>query len=188
MEAVADANGLDQFAILAFSQSAGVSIVYAARHPERVTHLVIYGGFATSMLEKDEIEAMATLFEKNWGQQNAATRQLFTTSLFPDGTAEEVRGFNEIQRLGISPGDAARLFRACHDIDAREDAKRLMAPTLVVHARHEQGVPLESSRVMASLIPNSRLLTLDSNNHIALKREPAYQQFLDEAIAFVKDR
>jgi pimeloyl-ACP methyl ester carboxylesterase len=186
METVADANALEQFAIFAFSQSAAVSIAYAVRHPERVTHMVFYGGFAHNFRSQAEIDAMATLFEQNWGQLNAATRQIFTTALFPGATTEEFEAFNELQRHGISPENAARLFRACHAIDVREDAKRVEAPTLVVHARDERGVPVECSRVMASLIPNSRFLTLDSKNHMALKREPAYRQFLDETVAFLK--
>jgi pimeloyl-ACP methyl ester carboxylesterase len=186
METVADANGLERFALLAFSQSASVAIAYAVRHPERVSHLVFYGAFACSFLAPEEVDAMATLFRKNWGQPNAATRQLFTTALFPDATSEEIDAFNELQRLGISPDSAARLFTACHAIDVREEAKQVEAPALVVHARGEHGVPVESSRVIASLIPNSRFLTLDSSNHIALKREPAYAQFLDETVAFLK--
>jgi pimeloyl-ACP methyl ester carboxylesterase len=103
MEVVADANGLDKFAILAYSQSCAVSIAYAVRHPERVTRMVFYGVFAHTFLAPEEIEAFATLFAKNWGQDNAATRQLFTSAFFPDSTKEEFDAFNELQRNSVSP-------------------------------------------------------------------------------------
>ncbi|HMB73563.1 MAG TPA: alpha/beta hydrolase [Gammaproteobacteria bacterium] len=185
MEAVADANGLDKFAILAFSQSCAVAVAYAARHPDRVTHMVFFGGFIRNFRPQEEIDAMATLFERSWGQTNPGTRQIFTTALFPDAGKREIDDFNELQRLSVSPQNAARLFRAAHAIDVREEARRVSVPTLVMHSRDEEGVSMELGREIASLIPNSRFVVLESKNHIILEHEPAYQQFLDEAVSFI---
>jgi pimeloyl-ACP methyl ester carboxylesterase len=186
MEVVADANGLTRFAILAYSQSCAVSIAYAARHPERVSHMVLYGGFAHNFRTQEEIDAMATLFTRNWGQTNAATRQLFTSALFPDADMEAFHAFNELQRRSISPETAGRLFRACHAIDVRPLARQLNVPTLVMHARDDQGVPVECGREMASLIPGARFVTVNSRNHLVLASEPAYKQFIDETVAFIR--
>lgn len=186
MEVVADACGLDKFAILAFSQSCAASVAYAAKHPERVTHMVFFGGFIRNFRTPDEIDAMATLFEQSWGQTNPGTRQIFTTALFPDAGKREIDDFNELQRLSVSPQNAARMFRAIHAIDVREQARQLSVPTLVMHSRDEEGVSLELGREIASLIPGSRFVVLDSRNHIILEHEPAYQQFLDEAVSFIK--
>lgn len=186
MEAVADANALDRFAILAYSQSCAVAVAYAVRHPERVSCMVLYGGFLHNFRTQSEIEAMATLFSETWGQTNPATRQLFTSVLFPDATKEEFEAFNELQREAVSPETAARLFRACHAIDVRELAKQVSVPTLVIHSRYEPGVPLECSREAAALIPDARFVMLDSRNHLVLEREPAYRQFLAETKGFIR--
>lgn len=186
METVADANELGKFALVAYSQSCAVAVAYAVRHPERVSRMVLYGGFLHNFRAQEEIAAMATLFAQTWGQANPATRQLFTTVLFPDSTKEEFEGFNELQREAISPETAARLFTACHAIDVRDLATRVSVPTLVIHSRHEAGVPLECSREAASLIPGARFVMLDSRNHLVLEREPAYRQFIDETTAFIR--
>ncbi len=188
MEVVVDACNLDRFAVLAYSQSCAVSIAFAARHPERVSHMVLFGGFAHNFRTAEEIDAIATLFGQSWGQSNPATRQLFTTQLIPDATKEEFDAMNELQRNSVSPANVARLFRAIHRIDVRDDAKLVTVPTLVMHSREEPGVPLEFGREMATLIPRARFITLDSRNHILLEREPAYKQFLDEAVAFIKSK
>ena len=185
LEVVVDANGLDRFAIFAFSQSCSVSVAYAARHPERVSHMVFLGGFISNFRPQEEVEAMATLFRQSWGSVNPGTRQIFTTALFPDAEKQEIDDFNELQRVAISPENAARLFTAAHAIDVREEARRVTVPTLVMHSRHEEGVPLEYGREIAALIPNARFVALDSRNHLILEREPAYRQFLDESVAFI---
>lgn len=185
MGAVADANRLDKFSILAYSQSCAVAVIYAVRNPGRVSRMVLYGGFLHNFRTETEIDAMANLFRESWGQSNPATRQLFTTALFPDSTREEFEGFNELQRHAVSPEMASRLFKACHSFDVRELAKRVTVPTLVMHSRYEPGVPAECSREMASLIPGARLVMLDSKNHLVLEREPAYREFIDETVAFV---
>jgi pimeloyl-ACP methyl ester carboxylesterase len=148
--------------------------------------MVLYGGFLHNFRTEEEIDAMATLFAQTWGQTNPATRQLFTSVLFPDATKEEFEGFNELQREAIEPEMAARLFRAGHSIDVRELAEQVSVPTLVMHSRNEPGVPLECSREAAALIPNARFLVLDSRNHLVLEREPAYRQFIEETSAFIR--
>jgi pimeloyl-ACP methyl ester carboxylesterase len=186
MEAVADVNALEEFAIVAYSQSCAVAVAYAVRHPQRVSRMVLYGGFLHNFRTETEIDAMAALFAETWGQANPATRQLFTTVLFPDATKEEFEAFNELQREAVSPDTAARLFRAGHSIDVRDLATQVSVPTLVMHSRFEPGVPLECSRETAALIPGARLVILDSRNHLVLEREPAYRQFIDETIGFIK--
>ena len=186
METVADTNALGRFGILAYSQSCAVAIAYAVRHPDRVTRMVLYGGFAHNFRTAEEVDAIATLFAQSWGKSNPATRQIFTSALYPESTKEEFDAFNELQREAMSPATASRLFRACHAIDVRELAKQVTVPTLVLHSRNEPGVPVECGREIAALIPGARFVPLDSCNHLVLEREPAYRQFIDETVAFVR--
>lgn len=186
IEQVANAVGLEQFALFGLSQGAAVSVAYAARYPERLTHLILFGGFAHDFRGEAQVEAMATLIEHSWAGDDPTYRQLFTNSLIPDATQEELDHLNELQRVTATPENAARLFRAIHEIDVRELAPQVSVPTLVLHSREERGVPFSAGREIAALIPGARFIPLDSRNHILVEREPAYQRFKDEIFAFLE--
>jgi pimeloyl-ACP methyl ester carboxylesterase len=124
LEAVVDTSGVERFALLGISQGCAVSIAYAVRHPERVTHLVLYGGFAVgyakrarSAAVKEQSAAMLTLMRLGWGQENVAFRQLFTSQFIPGASREQADWFNELQRISSSPEDAARTLIAASNID-----------------------------------------------------------------------
>jgi pimeloyl-ACP methyl ester carboxylesterase/DNA-binding CsgD family transcriptional regulator len=191
-EAVADAAGLERFPILGFSQGAAISIAYAARHPERVSHLLLVGAYSRgwrrrdpSPLELDRAETMAHLIEIGWGTQDPTFRQVFTTNFMPGATVEQQRSFNDMMRVSTTAETAARIFRAFGEIDVRDEARAVRCPTLVVHARGDLRVPFEEGRVLASLIPGARFLPLESANHLLLESEPAWREFLGALDGFV---
>jgi class 3 adenylate cyclase/pimeloyl-ACP methyl ester carboxylesterase len=193
LEAVVDAVGLERFDLLGISQGCAVSIAYAARHPERVNRLVLYGGYAIgsakrarSSADKEQIAAMLTLTRLGWGQQNSAFRQLFTSQFAPDATKEQADWFNDLQRDSCSPDTAVRILEANGDTDVSELLGKVSAPTLVMHAREECRVPFESGRRMAAGIPGARFVALQSRNHLILEDEPAYPQFREEIISFLR--
>src|SRR5215813_6329872 len=92
LETVVEAAGLDRFALFGVSQGCAVSIVYAIRYPERVTHLVLYGGFARGRAKRDPEHArtLLSLVQQGWGQENPAFRQFFTSLFFPEATPEQM--------------------------------------------------------------------------------------------------
>jgi pimeloyl-ACP methyl ester carboxylesterase len=192
LEAVVDAANIERFALLGISQGCSVSIAYAARHPERVSHLVLYGGFAVGWrkrprteAEKEAGEAMLTLMRLGWGQENPAFRQLFTSQFIPGGTKEQADWFNELQRISCSPADAVRFLVANGDTDVTSLLAQVKAPTLVMHARHDARVPFEGGRRMAAGIPGARFVPLEGRNHMILESEPAFPRFLDELRTFL---
>jgi len=194
LETVVDAAGLDRFALLGISQGCAVSIAYAVRHPERVTRLVLYGGYAQgaakrarSAAEREQFAAILTLVRLGWGQENPAFRQIFTSQFVPDGTKEQVDWFNEMQRVSTSPENAARFLAVTGDFDVADLLPKVTVPTLVMHARDEVRVPFEAGRRMAAGIPGARLVPLQSRNHLILESEPAYARFLDEIRSFLSD-
>jgi pimeloyl-ACP methyl ester carboxylesterase/DNA-binding CsgD family transcriptional regulator len=192
LEAVVDAAGVDKFALLGISQGASIAIAYAVRHPDRVTHLVLHGGYARGRLKRDttpalrdEAETMNKLAELGWGQQNPAFRQFFTTQFIPDGTAEQHRWFNELERISTSPANATRFMREFNEIDVSHLLPNVACPTLVFHSTHDVRVPFAEGRLMAGLIPGARFVPLSSNNHLLLETEPAWQRWLTEIRAFL---
>jgi pimeloyl-ACP methyl ester carboxylesterase len=192
LEAVVDAAGLTRFALFGISQGCAISIAYAVRHPERVSHLILYGGFALgwnkrarSAAQKEEAAAMLTLMRLGWGNENAAFRQLFTSQFIPGGTKEQADWFNELQRLTVSADMAARIHEAAGEIDITALLPRVSVPTLVLHARDEARVPFEAGRRMAASIPGARFVALQGRNHLFLETEPAFGQFLEHTRAFL---
>jgi pimeloyl-ACP methyl ester carboxylesterase/DNA-binding CsgD family transcriptional regulator len=194
LEAVVDAAGLERFALFGCSQGCAISIAYAIRHPERVSCLVVIGGYARGAMRRDptpvqvrEAKLLLELIELGWGRDNPAFRQVFTSQFIPDGSPEQVQWFNELERLSTSPEHAARIVAAFGHIDVSEWAAAITCPTLVLHARGDARVPFEEGRRTAGLIPGARFVPLDSRNHALLQGEPAFsscfeeiQDFLDE--------
>jgi class 3 adenylate cyclase/pimeloyl-ACP methyl ester carboxylesterase len=193
LEAVVDAAGIERFALLGLSTGCAVSIAYAVRHPERVTHLVLYGGFAVGRnkrklneAQKEENAAMLSLMRLGWGRENPAFRQLFTSQFVPEGTKEQTDWFNELQRISASPENAARHLNASGDIDVTELLPKVSVPTLVMHARDEARVPFDLGRKMAAGIRGARFVALESRNHLILEHEPAFARFLEETSSFLR--
>ena len=192
LEAVATAAKVARFALLGISQGCAVAIAYAVRHPERVSHLILYGGFAVgwnkrarSVAEKEEDAAMLTLMRLGWGKENPAFRQLFTSQFMPGATKEQADWFNELQRMTVSAQVAARIYESTGETDVTALLPRVSVPTLVLHTRDEARVPFEAGRRMAAGIPGARFVALPGRNHLFLETEPAFNQFLEHTRAFL---
>jgi pimeloyl-ACP methyl ester carboxylesterase/DNA-binding winged helix-turn-helix (wHTH) protein len=192
LETVVDAAGLDRFPLLGISQGGPVAVAYAVRNPERVSHLVLLGAFAQGRRKRAQtpeelelVEARIEMARLAWGRPDPLYRQMFVSRFLPEGTQEEWRAFDELQRRSTSAENAWRFLQEFGDIDIGDLAPRVTAPTLVACARHEPENVFEQSRALASLIPGSRLLPLDSANHLLPERDPAWGHFLAELEAFL---
>jgi pimeloyl-ACP methyl ester carboxylesterase len=192
LEAVVDAAKLDRFPLFGISQGCAISIAYAVRHPERVSHLILYGGFARGnerrgSADADQAVAMRTLIRTGWGQDNPAFRQMFTSSFLPGGTAEQWDWFNELQKVSVSPENAVRLRTANDNVDVTDLLEKVTVPTLVMHCKDDGIVPFSEGRRMAAMIPGARFVPLDGENHLILEDEPAWPIFLAELRSFLAD-
>lgn len=192
LEAVVSALDIERFPLFGMSQGAAIAIGYAARHPERVSHLVLYGGCARGLLKRDPppevvdaAEAMLKAAELGWGTDSSSFRQVFISQLLHDATAEQQRAVDELQRLTTSGANAVRFIKEVFEIDIRDVAPKVRCPTLVFHAKEDPCFPFEEGRLLASLIPNARLVPLASKNHMPLETETAWPLFLSELRAFL---
>jgi class 3 adenylate cyclase/pimeloyl-ACP methyl ester carboxylesterase len=193
LEAVVEAAGLKRFPLLGTSQGCSVSIAYAVRHPERVSHLILYGGYAAgssrrSQEGQERIAALATLVRTGWGTDNPAYRQIFTSLFLPEGTKEQADWFNELERRSASPECASRHLLACGDVDVRPLLADVAVPTLVMHVRDDAIMPMKNGREMAAGIPGARFVALEGRNHLFLEKEPAAERYFEEIDRFLGEQ
>ncbi len=192
LEAVVDAADVQRFALLGISQGASTCIAYAARHPEKVSHIVLFGGYARGRLHRGasaedrlEAETMINVIRVGWGKDNPAFRQLFSTQLLPEGNLLQMQQLNELARVSASAETAALMERSFYQIDVTGLAREVSVPTLILHSRDDAAVPFEEGRQMAALIPHARFVPLKSRNHILQPDEPAWTVFLAEVRQFL---
>lgn len=187
---IVNAAKLDRFALLGISQGAAVAIAYAIRYPEKVSHLILYGGFIQGRLQRDppqedEARMLEELVTLGWGRPDPAFRRIFASLFAPEASPRELDAFDELQRVSTSPENALRFLQMFNRIDVLELATQVSVPTLVLHARDEAEVPLSQSRLMSAKIPDAKFVTLDSRNHILGPNEPAWKDFLREVENFI---
>ncbi len=194
-EAVADAAGVERFAIYGLSQGSMVAIDYAVRHPERVSGLILHGGFARgryrrgklSVDDRMRIDALITLVRTGWGQDNPAFRQMFSTMFIPEARADMMDAFNEIMRISTDPDVAAQIFEVVFQQDLSDILHRVQAPTLILHGSRDTVSPIEEGRRLAAGIPNAKLVELDTANHLPVRYEPVWPRMIDEINRFMSE-
>ncbi len=192
LAAVVDVVDSPQVVLLGISQGAAVAIAYAVQHPQRVSHLVLHGGYARGRLARDpspelraEAETMCRLAEMGWGRDEPSFRQFFTTQFIPGGTPEQHQWFNEMERLSTSPQTAGRFMREFNRIDVTALLPQVCCPTLVLHSKDDVRVPFAEGLLMAREIPGARFVPIDSGNHLLLDHEPGWQQWLQAVDEFL---
>lgn len=191
LECVVDTMGLEKFPLLGISQGAAVSIEYAIRHPERVSKLILFGGYpkgwkidASPEIQQHN-EAMMTLTKTGWGQNNPAYRHVFSSTFMPSASAEDLAWFDDFQRQTTSPENAVKFLEAFASIDVRHHLPNLKVPTLVIHSRGDQRIKWQTGREIAAEIPNAEFVSLDSDNHLLLEGEPAADKFISAVREFL---
>jgi pimeloyl-ACP methyl ester carboxylesterase len=194
LERIVDSASLDRFALLGMSQGASISIQYAVRHPERVSHLIIYGGFARGSLhsedldkQKHRLELARTLVREGWGSDHEEYRQWFTSQFIPGGTAEQFHLFNDLQRVSATPEMAERYLVEVAKINVAALLPNVKTPTLVLHSKGDVRVPFALGQEIAAGIPGAKFIPLNSRNHILLADEPAFRGFFDAVATFLGD-
>jgi DNA-binding winged helix-turn-helix (wHTH) protein/pimeloyl-ACP methyl ester carboxylesterase len=190
LEELVDDVGLKSSAILGGCQGAAVGVAYAARHPDRVTKLIINGMFANGWPApgpgaQEHLDAMLTLIRSGWGRDNPAFRQLWTTLFQPDAASREVVWLNELQRVSSSPENAANMMAEFPKIRILDILPKITCPTLVLHSRDDGAVPVQEGKLIAARIRGARYVELPSRNHMVAPGEHAWELFVQELSMFM---
>jgi pimeloyl-ACP methyl ester carboxylesterase/DNA-binding CsgD family transcriptional regulator len=195
LEAVVDAAGLKSFDLFGITAGGATAVAYAARHPRRVTHLVLIGSYVGAtgarmtdrptpkQLEEAELhlKSVGLAFEHD----NPGMRQLYMSIRMPDGSPAHHRACDDLMHVATTPANAINLLRANFQIDIHDLAPQVRCPTIVFHARGDGVAPFDEGRSLAALIPGARFVPLDSRNHFLIEGEPAWEQFAVEFQSFL---
>ncbi|MEO6300907.1 MAG: alpha/beta fold hydrolase [Paracoccaceae bacterium] len=194
LEAVAATLDMEKFALLGVSQGGALAIDYAARHPERISHLVLFNAYAQGSraravtdAERLEAETLVNFVRIGWGRENPAFCQFFTNLFIPGGTPEQHRWWGDLERETVAADVAAETLRNMQGQDVLDLCGRIEVPTLVMACRRDMRVPFEQGAKLAAAIPGARFVPLDSANHVLLPEEPAWAMFHQELAAFLGD-
>ena len=191
LKAVTDQIDQEKFALYGTSQGAPIAINFAIKYPQRVSHLILHGGYAQGRFKRSEAgeaeqgEALITLMKHGWGKLESPFLKAFSSMYIPDGSQQQVESLVELQRLTTSPGNAVSLRKAVDDFDVSALLSKVNVPTLVLHARSDGIHPLNQGRMLAGGIKDAEFILLESANHVILEQEPAWEVLLRELRNFV---
>jgi pimeloyl-ACP methyl ester carboxylesterase/DNA-binding CsgD family transcriptional regulator len=192
LECTVEAAGFRRFSMVGTCWGGPIAIEYAARHPEKVTHLVLYGTYArgtqrrgNSPNDKARARVMSDLTRVGWAQEDHAFLQLWASRFQPGGTLDHRRSWCDQMRAATCADTAIRLFQIGGDVDVREAARKIKCPVLIVHPERDVNVPIDEGRLLASLIPHCRFVQLDTENHMPLADEPAWEKLVAEVRSFL---
>jgi pimeloyl-ACP methyl ester carboxylesterase/DNA-binding CsgD family transcriptional regulator len=160
---VADRLGLERVDLLGISAGAPASVAFAARFPERVGRLVLYGGYADgAQIAAPEVRAaMLDLIRAHWGLGSEVLADVF----LPEGSAETRSVFARLQREAASAQAAVDLLAQCYRTSVTDLLGEVAAPTLVLHRRDDRAIPYRAGRELAAGIPGARLVSLPGRSH-----------------------
>jgi pimeloyl-ACP methyl ester carboxylesterase/DNA-binding CsgD family transcriptional regulator len=191
VEAVVAASEVEEpFALLGISSGPAICVAYAARHPDRVSRMVLYGGYSRGWARRGDTEtdrqyrAMLELMRVGWGKENPVFRQVFTSRFIPGASDKQIGWFNELCRRTSTGEMAARLLEARSTVDVSDLLGKIKAPTLVIHSRDDEVCPISESHRLAAGIPGAQFVELDSRNHILSEDEPAWTRFQEVVLDF----
>ena len=193
MKAVADAAGLEKFGLFALSQGGAFSVRFAAEFPERVSFLIVCGGYARGGLHRGSpdqaamVSAFETMIRQGWGSPLPTYRNVFTSMFMTGAAPEQTESFDELMRISASPDNAVRIFQMNNNVNVSEFAPQVKAPTLVLHCRDDARIPFDEGKRMAALIPNAQFVALEGQSHILLPDTPAFEGLFDHIDKFIED-
>jgi pimeloyl-ACP methyl ester carboxylesterase/DNA-binding CsgD family transcriptional regulator len=184
LEDLVDGLALKSVDLFGASQAAAVMIAYAARHPERVGKLVVYGGYAHgAALSPSEVQlAIIQLVRTHWGLASSALADVFIA-----GADDEARQFFvKATRAAASPESAERRMAECFRTDIRDVLASVRAPTLAMHRVDDHNVRIEHGQGLAAGVPGARFLPLDGRAHVWYVGD--MESVLNPTLEFLGDR
>ncbi len=193
LEAVFDAAGVERAPVFGLSQGASIAVAFAARRPERVSGLVLVGGFAKGYAVRDEprhaelLAALDAMSRVGWDDPYPSMRDHQARLIAPGAAEQDLRDYAEHVRLAIDGDEFERFRGVLAQIDVTGILPQVRCPALVLHAAGERLHPPSQGRALAAGIADARFVRLDSPNHVPVRYDPAWPVALREIDAFLAE-
>ena len=191
LEAVINSYSHEEVAIFGPSQAASVSLVFAQKHPAKVSKLILHGGYARGRKHRGypgceaESDAIVTLIRQSWASSNPSVRHAYTTLMMPGASQSDISWFNEFQRVCGPAENIAKFREVFDDINIVETLGKINTPTLIAHNTGDSIAPITEGELLAKSIPGAELVTFDSDNHMMFEDEPEFGRFVDRVKKFI---
>jgi pimeloyl-ACP methyl ester carboxylesterase/DNA-binding CsgD family transcriptional regulator len=162
--AVADAVGVDKFAVFGASQGGQIAAAVAARVPERVEGLVLYGTCANGadLAPPEVADSIVSLVRANWG----LGLKMMTGIFIPDPSTDDTEALARMQRVSASAAVGSRLLEVYYGTDVRELLPKIRARTAVLHREGDKATSFRLGQEVAALIPGATLFPLSGSSHL----------------------
>jgi class 3 adenylate cyclase len=173
---------LERFDLWGIVDGAAVSVAYAARHPERISRLVLWTAYpcGVEIVRPGAARGLVELILGNW----SLARRAIADVTFPSGPTELQRWFSDSLRDHVSPDVTVKCVEFLATVDVRAYLPQVIAPTLVLHRRGARDAPLAAGRAAAALIPDARFVALEGDIDHPFLGDISYvetlTQFVDE--------
>ncbi|WP_094021668.1 alpha/beta fold hydrolase [Maliponia aquimaris] len=190
LRAVADAAGLDRFVLFAQSGGCLQAIRFAAKYPDRVTRLLINGGYAEGRSRRGDThgtETMRGLIAEGWNKPESSFALAFSLLYFPEGPLDLAEEVMQVMRRACPMDNMLAVRDAVNGANVLKDLPHIACPTLIVHSRNDTVHPLSQAQKLAAGIPGAELAVLETANHVPLPGNPAFAPFLDIVLDFLAD-
>ena len=192
IKSVADAAGLNRFAL--FGTSGGVlkAVEFAVKYPERVSHLVLLSGYAEGRIARDKNrdsnspETIEIMQREGWEIPGSAFIKAYLSLYLPTGSPELLQTYTEIVQASSSVENVLREREMGNNHSILDILGGVTAPTLVMHSRNDAVHPLSEAKKLASGIADAEFLVLESPNHYPMLDEPSWQIHMDAMLEFLK--
>ncbi len=167
---VMDTVGIHRAVLLGWSQGGPIALAFAARYPQRVSQLILYGTYARLTFAEDYpigrdprvVSGLLDLIRAQWGLGSRA----FASLILPEADADRLAWFTGYQRIATSPQVAADLIAANAAMDVRQELSCIQAPTLVLHRREDVLISFALGVYLAERIPRATFRELKGEHHV----------------------
>ena len=163
-ETILDDLGLDQADFLGVSQGGPIAVAFAAAHPERVRRLALYATYADgpkTFFKPEVQESMLSIVRSHWG----IASKVLTDMFIPEASIEEADAFAKSQRVSATSEVAAGYLELVYSADVTEAARRVKAPTIVLHRRGDRAIPVAGGQQLAALVPGAHFVPTEGSGH-----------------------
>jgi len=192
LSAVVEAAGVQRFALLGIATGGAPALLYAARHPDRVTHLLIYGSSARSLMHRgpdsvDLAKGLLALIRRHWGTEDPTYRVIALGRVFPDADEQLLEKIAEIERRCASASDAAKAYAMAFNVNIVDQLSQIRMPTLIFQPKNAVLHPQERAHEIAAHVPHARVIPIDGSSSYLMNDDLATELFLFEARRFLGD-